>query len=47
MQLNWDNSFGRNSLVGLAVVVTSPLLSLLLTMLSLQELATRVLKIVL
>ena len=39
--------FGRNSLVGLALIVALPLLPLLLTIFSPQELATRLLKIVL
>ena len=39
--------FGRSSLVGLAVIIALPLLPLSLTMFSLQELAMRLIKIVL
>jgi hypothetical protein len=39
--------FGRNSLVGLAIVIALPLVPLLLTMFSLEELLMRVVKIVL
>jgi len=39
--------FGRNALVGLAVIVALPLLPLSLTMFSLQEIAIRLLKILL
>ncbi len=39
--------FGRNSLTGLAVIIAIPLLPLTLTMFSLQELAVRLLKILL
>jgi hypothetical protein len=39
--------FGRNSLIGLAVIIAVPLLPLSLTMFSLQELALRLLNILL